>query len=232
MSGINFYKMREYFYDKEYNFYHLLGKKDDGEFNIEKITREEYKRQTGETDHIIEKLRNSAWAYQFNDYYFLELETPKGETKDIPIDWKLINLVKYFNKNGILTGNYIDQGIEIASVFIKTRSDFKDVMENLFGSENLISLEGSHDYADGNLGTRIKEIKEFIFTHKVVIQTWNTTDSRRLGSKRKVSQLLFSHKHSEWIHNKLGIEIPKHENSHKGRRIVSGREKEYVDKLD
>ena len=67
MSGINFYKMREYFYDKEYNFYHLLGKKDDGEFNIEKITREEYKRQTGETDHIIEKLRNSAWAYQFND---------------------------------------------------------------------------------------------------------------------------------------------------------------------
>ena len=231
MSGTDFYKMREYFYDKDYNFYHYLGKKDDGEFNIEKITRTEYKKQTGETDYIIEKLRNSAWPYQYNDYYFLKVDTPSGGTKYAPIDWKISNLVKYFNKNGIPTGNSTDQGTEIASIFIQERDDFKDAMENLFGSQNIISLEGSHDYANGTLGTRIKEIKEIILTHKVVIQTWDTTDSRRFGRKRKVCQILFSHKNFEWIHNKLGIKMPNHENSHKGRRIVSGKALDYLKKI-
>ena len=52
-------KFRNYCYDQDYNFYHNTYKK------LIVITRSEYKKKTGETDYIINKLLSTrVWSSQ------------------------------------------------------------------------------------------------------------------------------------------------------------------------
>ena len=88
-------RFQEYCYDMDYNFYHNTGKE------LIPITRKEYREKTGESDYIINKLRNSTWPWQMKDYYFMRIE--KKEVKYVPIDWALYNLIIYFNRKGFVT---------------------------------------------------------------------------------------------------------------------------------
>ena len=109
---------QEYCYDNDFNFYHYKNNK------LTKITRKLYKEKTGESDYIINKLRNSRWKYQENDYFFL-----KKRKYYWPIDWKLFNLIKYFSENGIQTSS-LDQDSYISI-------DKIDKIIELFGRENI-----------------------------------------------------------------------------------------------
>ena len=107
---------KEYCYTMDYKFYSRsyskkLNSLEKEEWLIEtkksftQITREEYKEKTGESDYIIDKLRNSVFPPQRNDYFFLKVPIPvKDKLIYAPIDWRIYNLVKYLNQNNIVTG--------------------------------------------------------------------------------------------------------------------------------
>ena len=79
-------QFKNYCYDQNYNFFHNTYEK------LIPITRKEYKKKTGESDYIINKLVNGVWSSQNHNYFFYKI----GE-KYVPIDWKLINILKFFH---------------------------------------------------------------------------------------------------------------------------------------
>ena len=200
---------REYCYDMDYNFYHNTGKE------LIPITRKEYKDKTGESDYIIDKLRNSRYAFQLNDYFFLKIE----DSKYVPIDYLLFNLVKYFNNIGFKT-NYVQQGRVFHIGFY-----YNDVVPFLIeklGEENTIILHLKHDFrTEGNF-TISKYWNEARYSGKFVIEERENTFHD--GSKRKATGLYFDNFLLNLIYAKFGVKREKNselkEKAHKGRRII------------
>ena len=169
---------REYCYDNDFNFYHYTNNK------LTKITRKLYKEKTGESDYIINKLRNSRWKYQENDYFFLK----NGKW---PIDWKLYNLIKFFNENDISTSScdQDDGYININSI---------DKILNLFGRENIQC---------------IAEYDKFNFKNKIII-------SHGYFGGIISFQLRFNDKILKFMYKKLNLKMAKQSEAHKGRRMI------------
>ena len=216
MHGFGIFGLRKYFYDMDYNFYNILGKKD-GEYKIERITRAEYKRQTGESDYIIEKLRNSLFPQQHTDYYFHRIINDFGKEKYIPIDWKLINLIKYFDKTKHKPTNS-DQGdfYPYGNIYFNYSEDTLTFLKDNFGS-NADITEHDHDYSNGILKFNKKEI-ELLSRYKILIRVINfTRDSKYVAKKIAIN---FKKETIPWIHGIFGVEMSNHEKSHKGRRIA------------
>ena len=219
MSHYFLTEVKDYFYDMDYNFYHKTPGDREGEFVVVKITREEYKRQTGESDYIIKKLRNSAWPEQGNDYYFYKSKSRKtGKTMYIPVDWKLINLIKYFNKSCLPTTTS-EQGITTARIHFQSGSHLIPNLKILFGEENIKLVETSHDYRNGQWKLT-EELKQLASKNKIVLVLATTISLKGDLMSGKRNRLLFNHKNSGWIHEKLGIMMPKQEGSHTGSRMA------------
>ncbi len=216
MHGFKFFRLRKYFYDMDYNFYNILGKRD-GEWKIERITRAEYKRQTGESDYIIEKLRNSLFPEQLTDYYFHRIINDFGEEKYIPIDWKLINLIKYFDKTKHKPTES-DQGdiYDYGNIYFNYSEDTLTFLKDNFCSD-AITTDRDHDYSNGQLKFDKKEI-ELLSQYKILIRVINFTYSD--GDKKKKIAINFKKETIPWIHGIFGVETSDNEKSHKGRRIA------------
>ena len=134
--------LKEYCYTKDYKFYHNDGK------TFTPITRKEYKEKTGESDYIIDKLRNSIWPYQENDYFF---KRNPSVNKYAPIDWKIYNFDKYLEKNGFETGassqsGWYDWGENrnFGRILIRhNREIILSFFKQKFGEKNIILVENS-----------------------------------------------------------------------------------------
>lgn len=219
-------RKKNYFYDMDYNFYHKSGKK---EFGIERITRAEYKRQTGESDYIIEKLRNSLFPQQFTDYYFHRIINKSGREKYIPIDWKLINLIKYFDKTKYEPINS-DQGdfYSYGNIYFNYSEDTLNFLKDNFGSDAVIT-EHNHDYSNGQLKFDKKEI-ELLSQYKILIRVINFTRDGNYVAKNIA--INFKKEIIPWIHRIFGVKMPNREGAHTGGRIVrSPKTLEFLKKI-
>ena len=216
-------RLRKYCYTMDYKFYYNNGEK------VTPITRKEYKEKTGESDYIIDKLRNSLGPYQWNDYFFLVPPTTwRGaeNTKPAPIDWKLINLVKYFIKNNFFTSG-IEQGPwgekEVGYiVFIKFYPEFLSFIEEKFGKENVIYLEKTWnwDNAKGMKNANWYDSKKY---GKKIIVVKEKNIHKKNNSYS--TWLFFSTNMIKFMHKKLNLEFPDHSKAHKGNRIWHGEKK-------
>ena len=196
---------REYCYTMDYNFYHNNGK------TFTPITRKEYKEKTGESDYIIDKLRNSIWPYQRIDYFFIKISNSKVYT---PIDWKIYNLVRYFNYNGFetntsdQTGWYDGVHHNFGKILVKDNRKVIPFFLEIFDEKNIIlSPTGSIFVKWG----KQKSSKKLLITVKDV-----TFENK----KYYPTVLYFKESNLPWIHEKLNLEFPDHSKVHSGRRII------------
>jgi hypothetical protein len=205
---------KEYCYDFDYNFYRYKNEK------LTKITRKEYKEKTGETDFIINKLRESRWPVQQNDYFFL-----KSGKHFWPIDWKLFDLIKFFRANGIYSSSS-HQGKNSSFISFGNIKDI-DKIKELFGAENVILFpmrkiiideDGSNNIYDEKVEKKkLKESDKYhdkirIYPEEVIY--YDGSDNY------KSFTIDFNTNIIEKMYNKLGLKIPKHSEAHKGSRIV------------
>lgn len=204
---------REYCYDKDYNFYRYKNNK------LTKITRKEYKEKTGESDYIINKLRNSRWPVQQNDYFFLKVGKFYW-----PIDWKLFKLIKFFRDNNISSSSS-EQGSYKGMISFNRLEDIK-VIEKLFGKENIkifpkriieIDPENINMYDEKVEEKQQKEANKYHDKIRIYPEELLYEDGSRPYNRFFIS---FNQPMIEWMHNKLGLEFPNHTSARKGRRIV------------
>ena len=90
-----------------------LGNPEDGDLRVfykfsyykkdKKITKDEY------FNYIRRRLKRSVYPRQINDFFFMKKDKKDKKDKEIPIDWLLAPIVKYFWNNDIETWN-LDQG--------------------------------------------------------------------------------------------------------------------------
>lgn len=92
-----------------------------------KITKNEYMKATGDTPYIINRLKNSKYPYQKNDYFLVE---------NIPIDWRLKPLIKFFWKNDLTILSSHDGGKYIQILF-KNYKKTLIFLKKFFGEENI-----------------------------------------------------------------------------------------------
>ena len=218
-------RLREYCYTKDYKFYHNDGK------TFTQITRKEYKEKTGESDYIIDKLRNSLGPYQWNDYFFLVPPTlwtgkKNTESKPAPIDWKLINLVKYFIKNNFFTSG-IEQGPwgekEVGYiVFIKFYPEFLSFIQEKFGKENVIQLERTWNW---DVEKTIKNPNWYNSQKKIIVMKEKNihTNKEKVLTTYYKTWLIFPINMIKFMHKKLNLEFPDYSKAHKGNRIFSDK---------
>ena len=198
-------KFRNYCYDQDYNFYHNTYKK------LIVITRSEYKKKTGETDYIINKLLSTrVWSSQNHNYFFYKIDG-----KDVPIDWKLINILKYFHKNKFETSQ-LDQGVkdsQPASIRFKNNENLENFLKNKLGEENIIIIDFDYEI-------EYKEFKEYIKKESakkfiLVNQTFNFS-----RGKIKYPVLYWNDTLYTKINKLLKIKIPDIKKSHDGCRVI------------
>lgn len=197
-KGIHY---REYCYTRDYKFYHNDRKK------LTLITRKLYKEKTGESDYIIDKLRNSEYPYQYSDYFFLNT----GKVY-IPIDWKLFNLIKYFN-----------------TIFVTTNCDQGDIQKN----SNLVYILFKYSksllpFLEENFGKNTITTKNipFVENHNKIQFEIREITNKNSGKLVKHAFIHFHKNMIPQIHEKLNLEIPDHSKAHKGRRIIHNDLKE------
>ena len=203
---------REYCYDLNYNFYHFKDQK------LTKITRKEYKEKTGESDYIIDKLRNSRWPTQQNDYFFLKVGRHFW-----PIDWKLYKLIKYFRDNNIYTSSS-HQGKNGSFILFNNIEDIEEI-KKLFGEENVKVFPNRKIIIGENISTYDKKVEEKLekdavkYHDKIRIypQELVYTDGDKSFIRFRID---FNSSIIEKMYKKLGLKMPKHSDAHKGRRII------------
>lgn len=212
-------RVAEYFYDRDYNFYHNTGKE------VIRITRKEYKEKTGESDYIIEKLRNSNWPFQIKDYYFMRIEKKKVEY--VPIDWAIYNLVIYFNKNGFPTYNILQQGKiskkseDISSISFWIQNDELFLFLKREFGDLVMETHNYHDFRKDGYNTPNKWWDKSVHGNKIVFSRQHVID--RQGRKaREYIELVFENKLIYKMSDVLGIKYPDHSNAHTGKRLVGG----------
>ena len=213
--------LKEYFYTMDYNFYyHNNGQ------TLTQITRKEYKEKTGESDYIINKLRNSIFPYQKNDYFF---KRNPSFNKYAPIDWKIYNFDKYLNKNGFETGasdqsGWYDSGGNRNFGRILVQIKVIPFLKQKFGEKNIILVESNWTFGD-------KEPLSEIFEHWAVKKSSKKLLIKANNNKKNYykSVLYFKESNLPWIHEKLNLEFPDHSKAHRGRRIIDQRDGENPD---
>ena len=191
--------LKEYCYTKDYKFYHNNGK------TFTPITRKEYKEKTGESDYIIEKLRNSIWPYQSNDYFFNK-GTRSSLYKYIPTDWKLNNLYKYLNKNGFhAAGSDQGNGCKLVHFHIDNSKNLIPFLIDKLGENNIIEISTTVDFnkvefANNNwYDPKIHDKKIIVVTQKSIYKN---------NKKETTKSIRFSMFILRWLHNKLNLEYP------------------------
>ena len=211
MSSLKSYK--DYIYDIDYNFYYNDGK------NLYPITRKEYKEKTGESDYIVDKLRNSRYPYQKNDYFFLKLNNDFYT----PIDWKIYNLVKFFWDNGF-KGYSSEQGHKFTSSSItfnlKYNKNLILYIESIFDKKNI----EIYDYNFTGLeSTKIHQIRselnlKILNEKKKIIYI-----SKEILKENTLINIQFRPEIIDWIYHFLNLKIPDHFKAHTGGRIIHKR---------
>ena len=191
-------RLKEYCYTKDYNFYHYNGT------TFTPITRKEYKEKTGESDYIIDKLKNSIWPWQFTNYFFKKIKNGYAT-----IDWKLYNLDKYLNNNSFETW-ISDQGDRGPDAFINISNNWEKIeffLKEKLDAINVVLLKNSYD--------------EKKYKKKIIIFTkeWKKEN----GKKVKTISIRFDKSMIPWLHKKLNINMPDYNMSHSGGRIINQR---------
>lgn len=210
------YRLKEYCYTMDYNFYHIKGQ------TVVPITRKEYKEKTGESDYIIDKLRNSIWPWQFTNYFFKKIwdRTRTRTYEYATIDWKLYNLDKYLNNNGFRT-SFLDQGDHNPDAFISiNKNDFqklKPFLVNKLGTNNVIEVNFDKTSQQNSSSYDYDEKK---YKKKIIMLTKNWERENR---KFKATSIHFDKSMIPWLHKKLNINMPDYNMSRSGGRIINQR---------
>lgn len=170
-------------------------------------------------DLIKKRLGESIYPTQGNDFFFLTI--PKGHPKagkEVPVDYKLRNIVLYFWEQGLITLGW-DQGYEIYpdcfhQAFIsfkkesiyhrKTLNIIKPILEKLFGKDNIVIKNmklawKSEEEATIGLAKHQKILKKF-FT--------DNPDKILLENDMNAVYIIFRTKLIPEIHKKLKIIMP------------------------
>jgi len=201
---------RDYCYDMDYNFYKNTGSE------LIPVTRKRYKEKTGESDYIIDKLHNSRYPYQLNNYFFIK----KEDNTDVPIDYLLFDLVKHFNKIGITT-SYVHQG-KVFHIGLNYNKDVMPFLEEKLGKDFIVVLELEHNFAKDGTFSISNHWDEARHSGKFVIE--KRTNIFQDGSRRKVIGLYFDNFLLNLIYKKFGVEKRPNselkEKAHKGGRII------------
>jgi hypothetical protein len=154
----------------------------------------------------IEALRESAYPIQRHDYILLDL--PESQ-KQVPCDIKLVNIVKFFREQGLIT-QQCDQG-QPGSYGCVTFSPNKDisvvelntlnVLKSLFGEENIVTSSANREVFRGHQPEFIAEVNKF-------------PDKLRVDENGQA--LRFNYEQMPWMHERLGIEMPRKEEALRG----------------
>ena len=201
---------REYCYDLNYNFYHNTGKA------LIPITRKEYRKKTGESDYIINKLHDSRYPYQLNDYFFIK----RADGVDVPVDYLLFDLISYFNKIGFTT-NYVHQG-NVYHIGFNYSEDIMYFFEKNLGPESITVIYIEHDFKKGGNFNISNYWDEARYSGKfIIVKRININFD---GSKLKTIDLYFDNFLLNLIYQKFGVKKRSNselkEISHKGGRII------------
>lgn len=180
---------------------------------------------------IIEKLQKSLNPSQGSDFYFLTI--PEGHPdagRDVPIDYKLKNLVLYFWKNGYITQG-LDQGYQDANIvspafIIFTRQDISgnDTVTRLaklfkkkFGNNRIVINNRSISKGLTNEEI-IKGIKEGIQWQDNFLK--NNPNKILINVTSHNVEINFKSDMILEIHKKLKLKIPLKENSYPGGLVL------------
>jgi hypothetical protein len=231
MRDLDYLKKRfqEYCYDMDYNFYHNTRKE------LIPITRKEYKEKTGESDFIINKLRNSTCPLQITDYYFMRIE--KKEVKYVPIDWALYNLIIYFNSEGFTTkgcnqiGEISKKSRKVSTIwFWKCGEGLLLFLKEKFG-EIIVEIDNYHDFRTDGFNTSDKWWDETIYKDKIVFARQHVTDKKGEPFLEDSVTINFENKLIYKMSDVLGVEYPNHSNAHTGKRIIGKNLLERLQKM-
>lgn len=207
--------LRDYFYDLDYNFYHNTGKK------LIRITRKEYKEKTGESDFIIDKLRNSKYPSQSHDYFFMKLSSERYT----PVDWGLYNLVVYFNKNGFRTTTVSQTmpisktSTSVSSIHFVYDDNLLPFLKEKLSYDDIVDVDYYHDFRTDGYNYHTKVWKKFPHEDPILYVRDHTTG--RDGKKdRMTSRIIFENHYIYRMSDAFGIDYPDHTKAHTGSRIV------------
>ena len=169
-------------------------------------------------DLVIKRLQESIYPHQVNDFFFLTI--PPGHPdagREVPVDYKLRNIVLYFWDKGLITLGW-NQGYDEAGIFQDgfisfakkdinsndTLNILKKLLQEKFGNKNIVIKNWNHVWnskEEAQKGiTKINQIRDKFFKnnpHKIL-----------LGNHSNFVAISFVPNMIPVIHDKLNIEIP------------------------
>ena len=205
---------REYCYDMDYNFYHNTGKE------LIRITRKEYKEKTGESDFIIDKLRNSIHPSQDHDYFFMKIKS-----KHAAIDWGLYNLVIYFNKNGFVTRSVSQTmpvsktSTSISSIHFVYDDKLLPFLKEKLCYDDIVDEDHYHDFRTDGYNFHTKVWKKFPHEDPILYTREHITghDGKEVPM---TSRIIFENHYIYRMCDAFAIDYPDHTKAHTGGRII------------
>lgn len=197
-------------------------------------------------EKIKERLANSFWPYQIRDFYFLTI--PEGYPnagKEVPIDYLLKNLILFFWDKGFITMG-TDQGdknrddellgfISIDAKMINGEASFGklvDIISEKFGMDGTRIINKIPPVYKNDEEYEKDYDKQYIFTHnylkkypkKIIINVVKYEDGT-IGFHR----IFFNTNSLPWIHKKMKLELPSHEDAYPGSLIeIPKRKEDYI----
>ena len=195
---------------------------------------EKYKKYEHKYHELIKKrLQKSIYPTQGNDFYFLTI--PKGSPnagREVTVDYQLKNLVLYFWDYGLITMGW-DQGwesyycsdcfrvgfISFTNTYSNNKSTIsflKNHLTNIFGKDTIRTINNRKliwAAGEGEKGLKkyLKQEKIFFIKNpkKILIDMQPTSVA-----------IKFRNGLLPVIHKKMGIEMPRHEDSCPGGLII------------
>ena len=210
-------KHRKYFYDMDYNFYHNTGTE------LIRITRKEYKEKTGESDFIIDKLRNSIHPSQDHDYFFMKIKSKHADYA--AIDWGLYNLVIYFNKNGFRTSNVSQTmpisktSTSISSIHFVHPDKLLPFLKEKLCYDDIVDEDHYHDFRTDGYNFHTKVWKKFPHEDPILYTREHITGHDGKESPM-TSRIIFENHYIYRMCDAFGIDYPGHTKAHTGGRII------------
>ena len=215
---------------KKYKKKYIQLKNSDSQSNIQQEDDITYY-QKKYHDLIKERLLKSVAPHQGNDFFFLTI--PPGHPdagKEVPVDWRLCSIVKYFWKKGLITtgwdqgGEYLGCFSEAFIVFLKNDINSKDAFDFLkklllkkFGEKNIITNNLEYEWkteqeAREGVAKHNKFRKNFFQKNPDKILLENDPNANIVSIDFLPSMIVE-------IHDKLGIKIPDYTKRYPGDLI-------------
>ena len=208
------------------------------------IIYKKYQKYKAKYYNLVKKrLLESIYPNQGNDFFFLTI--PSGHPnagKEVPVDWKLCNIIKFFWNNGLITmgwhqgSEYLDCFETAFISFDKKTIDSKNtirilnnILKKHFDKTQIVVFNGwqtkrdatAPDWENYTEEEAEKEYAKKLTKEKKIIEKFfkNNPDKILIEKESNFVALVFRSPMIPTISNKLKLKLPNHADSFPGNLI-------------